>query len=92
MNKSQQVLSKLSESDIQGTVRNPVPGTYESRVSGYVEEFTDSDGIKFQVKFGNGVRGLNIKSSVTVSMNPTLSIQSKTLGEDVESVRIIVQG
>ena len=37
MNKSQKVLSQLSESDVQATVKHPTPGSYSSLVSGHAE-------------------------------------------------------
>jgi hypothetical protein len=94
MNKSQKVLSQLSESDVQATVKHPTPGSYSSLVSGYAERFTDSDGVTWEVVFEHGVRGLNIKSSVTVSIDPETSntiITSSTIGKLVRSTRIVNQ-
>lgn len=94
MNKSQKVLSQLSESDVQATVKHPTPGSYSSLVSGHVERFTDSDGVTWEVVFEHGVRGLNIKSSVTVSIDPETSntiITSSTIGKLVRSTRIVNQ-
>lgn len=94
MNKSQKVLSQLSESDVQATVKHPTPGSYSSLVSGHAERFTDSDGVTWEVVFEHGVRGLNIKSSVTVSIDPDTSntvITSSTIGKLVRSTRIVNQ-
>lgn len=94
MNKSQKVLSQLSESDVQATVKHPTPGSYSSLVSGHAERFTDSDGVTWEVVFEHGVRGLNIKSSVTVSIDPETSntiITSSTVGKLVRSTRIVNQ-
>lgn len=94
MNKSQKVLSQLSESDVQATVKHPTPGSYSSLVSGHAERFTDSDGVTWEVVFEHGVRGLNIKSSVTVSIDPETSntiITSSTIGKLVRSTRIVNQ-
>lgn len=94
MNKSQKVLSQLSESDVQATVKHPTPGSYSSLVSGHAERFTDSDGVTWEVMFERGLRGLNIKSSVTVSIDPETSntiITSSTIGKLVRSTRIVNQ-
>lgn len=94
MNKSQKVLSQLSESDVQATVKHPTPGSYSSLVSGHAERFTDSNGVTWEVVFEHGVRGLNIKSSVTVSIDPETSntiITSSTIGKLVRSTRIVNQ-
>ena len=94
MNKSKKVLSQLSESDVQATVKHPTPGSYSSLVSGHAERFTDSDGVTWEVVFEHGVRGLNIKSSVTVSIDPETSntiITSSTIGKLVRSTRIVNQ-
>jgi hypothetical protein len=95
MKKSQKVLSQLSESDVQATVKHPTPGSYSSLVSGHAERFTDSDGVTWEVVFEqHGVRGLNIKSSVTVSIDPETSntiITSSTIGKLVRSTRIVNQ-
>ena len=94
MNKSQKVLSQLSESDVQATVKHPTPGSYSSLVSGHAERFTDSDGVTWEVVFEHGLRGLNIKSSVTVSIDPETSntiITSSTIGKLVRSTRIVNQ-
>ena len=94
MNKSQKVLSQLPESDVQATVKHPTTGSYSSLVSGHAERFTDSDGVTWEVVFENGLRGLNIKSSVTVSIDPKTSntiITSSTIGKLVRSTRIVNQ-
>lgn len=63
----------------------PRDGSYPSVTGGYSTEF--SDGVhRFRAKFSNGIRGIGVRDSVTVSNG---KVTSNLLGESIELVALV---
>lgn len=60
-----------------------LPGDYEASVTGYEATF-EFNSMVIQIRFPTGVRGQNIKDTVTV--HPDRSVTSKVLGVGGEIV------